>query len=190
MKKRSPGVWAHPEMLVGISAVVIGVCALTVSLYEVNLMRAEQRAAVVPLIEFGRSYFFSDAAGQPEGWQLSVHAENVGLGPARVMDFRITVDGAPQLSWRSAMQALLGRDEPVAIILSSINGRIIPANRSIQMFQLKDSQLATEIVEEFDRLEIEACFCSVFDDCWTKNMVENAAVPVESCESSALSFQG
>lgn len=35
----------HPEMLVGISAVVIGVCALGVSLYETSLMRSEQRAA-------------------------------------------------------------------------------------------------------------------------------------------------
>jgi hypothetical protein len=190
MKKRSPGVWAHPEMLVGVSAVVIGICALSVSLYEVNLMRAEQRAAVVPLIEIGHSYYLGNGGGQGGGWQLSIHAENVGLGPARVMDFRVTVDGAPQLSWRSAIEALAGRELPVAISLSSINGRIIPANRSIQMFELKDSQMATEIIGEFDRLQIEACFCSVFDDCWTKSRSENAAVAVESCESSALSFQG
>jgi hypothetical protein len=177
-------------MLVGVSAVVIGICALSVSLYEVNLMRAEQRAAVVPLMEIGHSYFIDSGQDRGDSWQLSVHAENVGLGPARVMDFRVTVDGEPQLSWRSAMQALLGRDEPVAIILSSINGRIIPANRAVQMFQLKDSQLATEVIGEFDRLQIEACFCSVFDDCWKKSMAEIAAVPVESCESSELSFEG
>ena len=40
----------QPEMLVGISAVVIGVCALGVSLYETKLMREEQRAAVLPMI--------------------------------------------------------------------------------------------------------------------------------------------
>jgi hypothetical protein len=190
MKKRSFGEWVHPEMLVGVSAVVIGICALSVSLYEVNLMRAEQRAAVIPLIEIGRSYFLASGEDQGAGWQLSILAENVGLGPARIMDFRVTVDGAPQLSWRSTMQALLTRDEAVPIILSSINGRIIPANRSIQMFQLKDSQLATEIIGEFDRLEIEACFCSVFDECWTRSMADIDAVPVESCETSALSFEG
>jgi hypothetical protein len=36
------------EMLVGVSAVVIGVCALGVSLYEASLMREQQRAAVLP----------------------------------------------------------------------------------------------------------------------------------------------
>ena len=38
-------------MLVGGSAVLIGVCALGVSLYEASLMREEQRAAVIPLVE-------------------------------------------------------------------------------------------------------------------------------------------
>lgn len=46
----------YPEMLVGISAVVIGLCALGVSLYETSLMRQEQRAASLPLLELSRSY--------------------------------------------------------------------------------------------------------------------------------------
>ena len=179
----------HPEMLVGISAVVIGICALSISLYEVSIMRAEQRAAVVPLMEIGHSYFVSSIEDDDADWQLSLQAENVGLGPARVMDFRVTVDGTPQLSWRSAMQALIGRDEPVAITLSTINGRIIPANRLVRMFHIKDGQLATEIIAEIARLRIEACFCSLFDDCWTANKSDNAAVPVEFCELSEISFQ-
>ena len=43
---RTRGIQA--EMLVGVSAVVIGVCALGVSLYETSLMREQQRAAVCP----------------------------------------------------------------------------------------------------------------------------------------------
>ncbi|MBU2677456.1 MAG: hypothetical protein KJP16_10250 [Gammaproteobacteria bacterium] len=50
----------QPEMLVGISAVVIGLCALGVSFYETSLMRSEQRAAVVPILELGRSYNYSE----------------------------------------------------------------------------------------------------------------------------------
>lgn len=180
----------QPEMLVGVSAVVIGICALSVSLYEVNLMREEQRAAVVPLMEIGHSYFVSSADDRGNDWQLSLHVENVGLGPARVMDFHVMVDGLPQLTWRSAMKTLIGRDLPIAITLSTINGRIIPANRSIRMFHLEDGQLATELIAEFSRLQIEACFCSVFDDCWTTNKSESVPVPVKSCQASETSFQG
>ena len=41
----------HAEMLVGVSGIVIGICALGISLYETSLMREEQRAAIMPLLE-------------------------------------------------------------------------------------------------------------------------------------------
>ncbi|MEO0346327.1 MAG: hypothetical protein AAF229_08730 [Pseudomonadota bacterium] len=44
------------DMLVGISAVVIVLAALAVSLYEARLMRAEQRAAVLPIMALAKSF--------------------------------------------------------------------------------------------------------------------------------------
>ncbi len=55
----------QPEMMVAVSAVFIGICALADSLYETQLMREEQRSAVLP---------------------LSLHADNVGIGPDRLVD--------------------------------------------------------------------------------------------------------
>ena len=99
----------HPEMLVGLSAVVIGVCALGVSLYETSLMREEQRAAVIPLVELARSHWIDDNAENQNKWRLSMHAENVGIGPARVADFRVTVDGEPHKTWRGGNPGPVGR---------------------------------------------------------------------------------
>ena len=74
---RKKGVTA--EMLVATSAVFIGVCALAVSLYETTLMREEQRASVLPIVELGRSHYTRDDS--KDKWRLSLHAENVGIGP-------------------------------------------------------------------------------------------------------------
>ena len=101
----------HPEMIVGVSAVFIGVCALIVSIYETRLMRQQQQAAVLPILELGRSHYVTGA--DEDNWRLSLHTSNVGIGPARVLDFRVTVDGRPQLTWGEAMQALLGIDYEV-----------------------------------------------------------------------------
>lgn len=179
----------QPEMLVGISAVFIGVCALAVSLYETSLMREEQRAAVIPLLELSRS-FYIDQSGEGKT-RLYLQAENVGIGPARIADFRVTVDAKPQLTWRSTMQALLGRDEPVAYGQSTINRRTVPPDRLVTMFDLRTTALTSELVAEFDRLELEACFCSVFDECWTtRYSTLGAALPVEACPHSVdESFQ-
>lgn len=178
----------HPEMLVGASAVVIGVCALAVSLYETSLMREEQRAAVMPILELSRSYNLqtSEESGPTRLW---LQAQNVGIGPARVEEFRVTVDGAPQLTWDAAFRELIGHDAPISYGQSTINGRTIPADRLVTMMKLNDGELAARLLSEFDRLDFEACFCSIFEECWVTSYSSfGAATPVESCQRSASSF--
>lgn len=177
----------HPEMLVGISAVIIGLCALGVSLYETSLMRSEQRAAVVPILELGRSYNYSDADASRN--RLSFIAQNVGIGPARVIDFRVTIDGESYPTWDAAVRILASVDDRIAYSLSTINGRTIPPERTIEMFSLSDLEHLEAILEEFERLDFEACFCSVFDECWTTRMTTfGASEPVEACVRTDESF--
>ncbi len=177
----------HPEMLVGISAVIIGLCALGVSLYETSLMRSEQRAAVVPILELGRSYNVSTT--DPSLNRLSFIAQNVGIGPARVIDFRVTIDGKPYPTWDAAMRVLAGAEDRVSYSMSTINGRTIPPDRTIEMFNLSDLEHLNAILEDFGRLDFEACFCSVFEECWTTKMTTfGASEPVESCARKQDSF--
>jgi uncharacterized protein (DUF433 family) len=179
----------HPEMLVGVSAVIIGVCALGVSLYETSLMREEQRAAVMPLLELSRSYNLQDENSSPEKSRLRLHAENVGIGPARVADFRVTVDGIPQPTWDAAMRKLIGYEETISYGQSTINGRTIPPDRLVTMMDLNDNELTERILIEFDRLDFEACYCSLFDECWTTSYSAfGAASEIQSCPGSDSSF--
>jgi uncharacterized protein (DUF433 family) len=179
----------NPEMLVGVSAVIIGICALGVSLYETRLMREEQRAAVMPLLELSRSYNVDTAEGPQNKSRLSLQAQNVGIGPARVMDFRVTVDEVAMPTWDAAMRALIRRDEPVSYGQSTINGRTIPPERSVTMMDLNDKVLTRELLNEFDRLDFEACFCSIFDECWTTSYSTlGVAHEVQSCKHTDMSF--
>ena len=177
------------EMLVGISAVIIGICALGVSLYETSLMREEQRAAIMPLLELTRSHNLRTDEPSGEGPRLWLQAENVGIGPARVEDFRVTVDGTPQPTWDAAFRKLIGHEAPISYGLSRISGRTIPPDRTVTMMTLDDGELAEKILAESDRLDFEACFCSIFDECWkTSNSAFGAATPVDSCQRSGSSF--
>jgi hypothetical protein len=179
----------QPEMMVAVSAVFIGVCALAVSLYETKLMREEQRSAVLPILELGRSYYTKSGDDTREHWRLSLHADNVGIGPARIHDFVVTVDGKPHPTWRSAFGAMLDSDVRIVYGQSTINGRTIPPDRSIKMFDLSNVEFVVPIVAEFERLDFEACFCSVFDECWkTSYSAFGATEPVAECKSSADSF--
>lgn len=182
------GLRLNPEMVVGASAVVIGVCALLVSLYEARLMRQEQRSSVLPIVELGRSHYVTDDETGTDRWRLSTHASNVGIGPARIQDFRVTVDGKPYRTWGSAMEALIGVGD-IRYGQSTINGRTIPADRDVTMFDLSDRQHSAAIVREFHRLDFEACFCSVFDECWTSRYSAFGAVEaVDGCRQNGESF--
>jgi len=186
---RWPGFKVNPEMLVGVSAVIIGVCALAVSIYETGLMREQERASVMPLLELGRSYFLTGQESAGEKPRLWLHAQNVGIGPARVRDFRVMVDGETKPTWDSAMRTLLRRDEPVSYSQSTINGRTIPPDRTVTMFELNDTELSEQILAEFDRLDFEACYCSIFEECWTtRYSTFGVSQEVGSCGRSEDSF--
>ncbi|MDJ0653154.1 MAG: hypothetical protein QNJ40_03295 [Xanthomonadales bacterium] len=182
-RKKSP---IQAEMLVAVSAVFVGICALGVSLYEAHLMRQEQRAGVLPLLELSRSYFLRDGDSS-DRWRLLFQAENVGIGPARILDFQVTVDGQPHATWRGAVNALVGEPIDVNYGQSTINGRTIPADRSVTMFDLADTQHTAAIVAELDRLDFQACYCSVFDECWTTTYQGGFGEiePVAGCEVSS-----
>jgi len=174
-------------MMVGISAVVIGVCALGVSLYEANLMREEQRAAVIPIMELGRSY--NTSASDASKNRLALLAQNVGIGPARVLDFTVTVDGLTQPTWDAVLRKLTGQDSRISHSMSVINGRTIPPDKTVRIFELSDIDMLEPILAEFGRLDFEACYCSIFDECWTtKYSAFGASEPVESCTRSDGSF--
>lgn len=178
------------EMIVGISAVLIGVCALFVSFYETRLMREQQRSAVLPILELSRSHYINQLDADPDKWRLSLQAENVGIGPARILDFHVRVDGKAHRTWQSAMQALLGVESKIRYGQSSINGRTIPPDRMVTMFDLSETKYANDIVAEFDRLSYSACYCSVFDECWiTRYSDLGSSEPIATCSRDAESFE-
>ncbi|GJL91022.1 hypothetical protein [Hyphococcus sp.] len=193
MTKREPGSFlrwlSKPEAIIGLSAVFVSVVAVGVSAYEATIIRASQRASVWPNIQLSRSMFYTDLENGAREWTLTFNAENVGVGPALIKDFRVTVDGAPYTTWGAAINAILGDDEEIAYGQSSINRTTVPVGRAVQMFQYRDAAKASQIYNAMDGLEFIACYCSVFDQCWTSSFnSEEVGLPVKSCKADGDSF--
>ena len=141
----------------------------------------------MPILELGRSFNYS--AANPSRNRLSFIAQNVGIGPARVIDFRVTIDGEFYKTWDEAIRTLAGVEDRVSYSMSTINGRTIPPDKTIEMFELSDLDHLPAILQDFERVDFEACYCSVFDECWTTKMTTfGASEPVESCTRTDDSF--
>lgn len=184
----------RPEAMIGLSAVVVSVIAVLISAYEARIQREWQRAAAWPFVQLSRSFYYEPGETDSSGarrWILTFNAENVGVGPAQIKDFRVTVDGKPHQTWKSAVQALLEEEIEFEYGQSTINGAILPAERMYRMFEYRDPAYVEEIAKAMsERLDFEACYCSVFNDCWRTSYTSfDGSRKVKNCERDDTSFQ-
>lgn len=179
----------QPDMIVAMAAVVVGVCALGISLYQSVIMREQQRelseqrrAEVWPYLEFGKGY----ANGS-----FRFIIGNVGIGPARMRSIRMTFDGEPVLAWKDLMTKVRPKGT-YSYIQSHIGGRVLRPGDKIEALVV-DGEMGDSLQQHVaQRLETIICYCSVYDDCW--EYVENLAgggsrEPIDTCRVSPEDFK-
>ena len=170
----------RPEMLVAFSAIIISLSALAVSLYETSLIRQQQHASVWPHVMVGPSI-------QSERFMFLV--SNTGIGPARIKDVEVTVDDEPVRNWVSMLEVITDDSGPFNFSMSMINGRVLSAGESYEIFWMvdgsegDDENFVRQLSDDWERIDITVCYCSVYDDCWTVQMSENnpQATEIDEC---------
>lgn len=168
-------------MLVGLSAVLLSVCGLFISIYETSLIRQEQRASVWPHVQVGPS-FRADTV-------VAFHVGNTGIGPARVRAAAVQYDGETKATWNDFLQDFaqdtglsdsIEGDVDLEIYRDLINGRVLPTdlrmNHIFRLTAVEGDSAGRKVVEELQRVvgegkvEIALCYCSVYEECWTTSM--------------------
>jgi hypothetical protein len=143
------------EMITALSAVLIGVCAIAVSLYETTLMRQQLKGAVWPHLGVGFSY-------NNQGFRYVV--SNDGVGPARIMYVVIRVDGNPVANWEAYFKVLglqVGSYQT-----SWLPGRVLAPNAQVEPLVLAPDEDIDQLFRLQSRVTYEICYCSVHEDCW------------------------
>jgi hypothetical protein len=151
------------EMITAISAVFIGVCAIGISLYETSLIRQAQKGSVWPALGGGYSY-------NQDGF--SYLFENAGVGPAIIEYIVLTVDGEPVENWSQFFDKL-GIDIGNYLVTQA-SGRIISPQSRVDILSIPPQENIDEFARQQSRVDVEVCFCSVYDDCWVITMTERA----------------
>jgi hypothetical protein len=157
------------EMITAITAVVIGVGAIGVSLYETTLTRQQLKGSAWPNIEGGFSY-------SEEGFRYFL--TNSGVGPAKIQYAEITVDGDAVRDWGEFFERLgldVGR-----YVTSYVARGALPPGAVHNVLVLDSEQPVDELYQQQDRVRISVCYCSVYDDCWIKTMADDPT-PVRVC---------
>ena len=178
----------EPEMIVAISAVVVGLCALGVSVYQASLMRqqqeeltAQRKAEVWPHLEFGVSN---------PGDAFKFILVNTGIGPARIQTIKMTLDEKPVLDWASLLRDI-NHTGSYNYFHSQINGRVLRAGDQIDALTLEGS-IADSVQANLHQIQASFCYCSVYDDCWILDQDFGSEVmrsQVDGCGVGDLDFE-
>jgi hypothetical protein len=166
-------------MITALAAGIVSLSALTVSIYEAYLMREQQAASVLPIIDFWAAYSTDHS--------YSLNLANKGLGPAFVKHISVSVDDTPTRSWVEVVRELTGRQIPLSE--SALIGSVLAPGEAGAMVAVNHEDNGTLIWRNAGRVVLGVCYCSVFGNCWTTTIenlntgkpttVETAACPTE-----------
>ena len=164
MKKWTADRW------IALAASVAAFAALGLAFWEGYLERKYRRLELRP--KAAVAYFFNDSGS---GFIFS----NAGSGPAVVHWTTVSVDGKVMPTWLN-VGAALGFTAPPKFLFMTPAHVSQPGSEQ-QMFWVEPGPLDIELRAQYPRVEIETCYCSVFEDCWTSSRTKPDPRPVDSC---------
>ena len=170
------------ERILSITVGIAAIVAVVVSLYQASLARQQLRASAWPYLAQTNSF----TPGNPYLRTVS----NDGVGPARIKSFRVLVDGKPVPTWNAAVTALTGEGEPALVYSSLGRGSVLPPAAKAVVLMLPSGARAVRFFQAAQtRLRTVACYCSVYDECWTSDSEAPESRAVAICADTTDQFQ-
>jgi hypothetical protein len=111
---------------------------------------------------------------------------NEGVGPARLMSFRVALDGKKLHTMQDFLDICCNKQLPAnGLATSNAYERFIPARGESEIFEYRRQGDADPVWDKFDqaraRLHYDICYCSVFDECYSWIAFAATAERVASC---------
>jgi len=186
------------DLIVGFSAIFISVCSLALAIHNGRIMERLVEANSRPFLQFDTSNGQLRANGELVH-ELSATVSNPGSGPARIERFSITLDGHVVDKWPHLLQRLTreGVAKHVLASESAAPGQYSYATVAPSYLKGGGEQVIlrwtrTEAngavwdyadgARQANRIALEACYCSIFDECWVASTHAFRPSPVRNCK--------
>lgn len=162
----------NPEWIVAISAVIISLCALGVSVFQTRIMKEQQAHSVWPHVQIYNSNL--------NGIELTM--ENKGVGPAIIQNANYSFDGKSVDGIKALMEVIRKADPTVSadsnfyFRYSDIQNIVLGPGDEHMILEVKYPE-ANIILRAFNKIGFKLCYCSIQDDCWNLPNLLNRPEP-------------
>ncbi len=179
------------DLAVAFSALFVSLCSLGIALHHGRTMQRLVEANSRPFIQITTSN--GQPAAESASQAFTVLISNPGAGAARVERFSILVDGQPVKDISAALLRLAGLpDSPQEsavlgpMTFSAVAPSYIKAGSEQTVLNWPRTASNASIWDKdaaagSSRVKFEACYCSIFDECWIENSHTFRPTAVTSC---------
>jgi hypothetical protein len=199
------------DLVLPVAALFVSFVSILIAWHHSQIMRdlVHQNERLVqaeslPYLEI----YTSDLASDNRTPELRLTVQNEGVGPARIAEVEMTVNGQPVPDFNTlvdhcCVQGLLQANHGTKqyrgirngeVILSKLRDRMIRPGEAVDAFQWPITDANKPIVEKL-KADLESpvvntslCYCSVFDDCWTRTDEDRRPVPVKQCPAVSVPY--
>ncbi|GAB5522462.1 MAG: hypothetical protein Roseis2KO_03340 [Roseivirga sp.] len=164
------------QTLMAVGVLLVSFIALFISVRQTSIMGEQTRllveqnkASAWPYLEINLHRGFErNENGKSEIADYRIVITNKGTGPAIVEAVRVLYDGQPARNWHSMYRiGNLPDSISSAHSNSSVMNKVIATNEQVQMLKLSNnSELMRWVFERGDKITLEICYRSVYDDHW------------------------
>lgn len=167
------------EFLVAICALLTSIVAIWVAWDQSRVMRAQQHGMVFPVLQVD-----GFVSTQNNTISMGLSLSNTGVGPALIQSVTATVAGTPLASLEAYRESIApGFD----ISWAGAAGRSLAPGSNFDALRLtwdreditQDQIRAT--LADWEEIDFEFCYCSVFEKCWTVEVGVSRPQPVKAC---------
>lgn len=131
------------------------------------------------------------------GTIVTMSVVNDGVGPAKVKTIEVKWAGIAHRDAVSFLEACCGfRPRTGNVDYALIAGHVLRAGQSLDILGLHQTPSDTQTLSALNaarispKLSINVCYCSVFDQCWTQDIVRFSLKPreVNHCAAPAVPY--
>ncbi|MEO9970627.1 MAG: hypothetical protein ABJG15_12575 [Hyphomonadaceae bacterium] len=188
-------------LMTGILALVLSFVGIITALATYQLEERTQKALVLPIVDIDLGYLSKiDPATDTTRSYFEVSLNNVGAGLAHIQSVTPRIKGEPATDYEAFdLSIMTGRMRSWATLTDAPATGFVRAGEHVTPLSYRiggssgdlQAYLNGQWGTPMEGVDVDVCYCSVFDDCWTVSFLDRKQPkPVRSCGISDQTVDG
>jgi len=180
------------SLVIGTIAVFVSYLAVLAAKKEVEVAQEVQKALSLPIIQIDMGYQYQTAP-----YSFKITLTNSGPGIAYVQNVQPLIIGKPIADYKKLEEAIMiGRMSGSAKFKEGAAAGYISSGDSVTPWQFEWGKSGLGDINAYLRgnygapmkdVDLEVCYCSIFDECWTARLSDRRKpTPVDTCGSDGI----